>query len=538
MTNDNTTRKKANAVFFAAVMVISMVAAGFAAAPAAAAADGITLDSTSVQTGTDVSGDVSNDSATDDTIYVVIDEDGDGEFDDGESNLSVAADSSGSTAFSGLSTDGLSEGDYDVYAFNESSGYSLSDGDAIDGEASTTLTIDNSGPSIRKATHYENSSGPVLELAIANGDSVVDDSAEAYAVFENGTEVDISGTLDFSDAGSGQVVADVSSFYNDITEVKVNGIDDTAGNSIEGSSDNATVSVTVAPDTVTPTGSDSSTYRGTNLAVQNTTDLGDTFTFDGAGIDRTRGAGPGSNVYVLDTDDLEIGTLNISDGGNNQIQVDIESLGLDVESDEEEFTTNDDVTATVTADDINRDVEAVLLNSDGDETDYTASGTIDTDGNVVLNFGQIASDDIGEYEVEVTDVDSGVTATSGTFNVTEAAEGDVSFEQGFVTEDRGDVANITINFQGDIETATLRVGDDDEVGYESNITVDSGGEDSVTVGFNTYVAGNTSSLSIDDLAYVVDADSDAEVTGANESVNDLANMLATGTYPLALSSEN
>jgi len=36
MTNDNTTRKKANAVFFAAVMVISMVAVGFTAAPAAA----------------------------------------------------------------------------------------------------------------------------------------------------------------------------------------------------------------------------------------------------------------------------------------------------------------------------------------------------------------------------------------------------------------------------------------------------------------------------------------------------------------------
>ena len=36
MTNDNNTRKKANAVFFAAIMVVSMVAVGFAAAPAAA----------------------------------------------------------------------------------------------------------------------------------------------------------------------------------------------------------------------------------------------------------------------------------------------------------------------------------------------------------------------------------------------------------------------------------------------------------------------------------------------------------------------
>ena len=36
MTNDNNTRKKANAVFFSAIMVISMLAVGFAAAPAAA----------------------------------------------------------------------------------------------------------------------------------------------------------------------------------------------------------------------------------------------------------------------------------------------------------------------------------------------------------------------------------------------------------------------------------------------------------------------------------------------------------------------
>ena len=38
MTNDNTTRKKANAVFFSVIMVISMAAVGFAAAPAAATA--------------------------------------------------------------------------------------------------------------------------------------------------------------------------------------------------------------------------------------------------------------------------------------------------------------------------------------------------------------------------------------------------------------------------------------------------------------------------------------------------------------------
>jgi len=36
MTNETNYRTKANAVFFAAIMVVSMVAVGFAAAPAAA----------------------------------------------------------------------------------------------------------------------------------------------------------------------------------------------------------------------------------------------------------------------------------------------------------------------------------------------------------------------------------------------------------------------------------------------------------------------------------------------------------------------
>ncbi|WP_080505543.1 surface glycoprotein [Halorubrum saccharovorum] len=48
MTNDTNYRKKANAVFFAAVMVVSMVAVGFAAAPAAASADGVNLSPSTV----------------------------------------------------------------------------------------------------------------------------------------------------------------------------------------------------------------------------------------------------------------------------------------------------------------------------------------------------------------------------------------------------------------------------------------------------------------------------------------------------------
>jgi len=81
MTNETNTRTKANAVFFAAIMVVSMVAVGFAAAPAAAATTDLTVDGP-VQSGNDASGTVNYNNSTVD-IYIVLDEDGDGTYDDG-----------------------------------------------------------------------------------------------------------------------------------------------------------------------------------------------------------------------------------------------------------------------------------------------------------------------------------------------------------------------------------------------------------------------------------------------------------------------
>jgi len=70
MTNETNYRTKANAVFFAAIMVVSMVAVGFAAAPAAAAVTGITGDSAGNVT-------VGNGAATQDVTFSVDVEDGD-----------------------------------------------------------------------------------------------------------------------------------------------------------------------------------------------------------------------------------------------------------------------------------------------------------------------------------------------------------------------------------------------------------------------------------------------------------------------------
>jgi len=70
-----------------------------------------------------------------------------------------------------------------------------------------------------------------------------------------------------------------------------------------------------------------------------------------------------------------------------------------------------------------------------------------------------------------------------------------------------------------------------DVGYEANVTVNSDGEDSVTIGFNTYAAASG-----DDFVEVVDDDSDASIDVINET-DGISAILATGSYPLEVSDE-
>ncbi|TKX84612.1 hypothetical protein EXE43_17980, partial [Halorubrum sp. SS5] len=610
MTNDTNTRKKANAVFFAAVMVVSMFAAGFAGSAAAATTGAsITEGSTAVSAGPGESATIQNITVADanggngnqveiDNISVA--KTGGGAItaadvdqielvvggqtiatNDSVSSLSDVRFGTSSTefssngAFSNTDTDSDSEDELVlddggsevidvVVTFTsdaEVDGDTLSTtttvnllSDAQSGStveafsgpsytstsaASSALTLnDGEAPNLQKATHYvsgDSSIGATIELVFdENVDTSTIANSDITVGLDNGNTLNL-GSATSAGASSSQLFVNTSNtVYNNVQNVSISGVDDNGGNTIDDTFD-----VTFAPSTVyTPTNSVAESdffdaFSGENVAIEGAED--DAFDIDGPGVSRTRGSGSNSQIYVLDTDDFEVGEYNITNSANEEVVLNIRSLGLSVEADEGNFTTNDAVTATVTSDTINREITADLLDSDGDVVD-TVDATIDSDGEVSVDFG--TQSETGTYTIEVTDVNSAVTAESGDFDINEAPEGDVSFEQGFITEERGDTANITINFQGDIETATLRVGDDDEVGYESNITVDSGGEDSVTVAFNTYVAGNTSTLSSADLAYVADADSDAEVTGFNESVDDLANMLATGTYPLALSSEN
>ncbi|GAA0723839.1 PGF-CTERM protein/surface glycoprotein (TIGR04207 family) [Halorubrum trapanicum] len=534
MTNDNTTRKKANAVFFAAVMVVSMVAVGFAAAPAAAAGSNLDIGNGddadyAIQSGNNLTG-VQVDDTDADTpgLFVFVDENGNGEFDTGEANITATGYTGGASdiAVGDLETDDLGEGDYDVYAYENAS---LNDGDSSF-DTNVQLTIDDTSDDPRKATHYDSAlnGSVVVEVAYDNDVVVTQSNAEADINLANGTTVDVnSGIVEGID---GQVLVPTGQPYNNVENISIEGgVTDLAGNSV--SDDD--FDVTFAPTSVDTTSNASTVdaLSGENIALE--ANEGDSIDIEGPSTGVTRGTGVNSQVYVFDTDGLETGDYNVTNGNVERV-IELGDLGLGVESDEDEFTTNDNVTASVTADEINRPITAELIDSDGDVVD-DLNAQIDSDGNAEVDFGTVSETDT--YTINVTDDNSGISAQTGDFDVVEAPEGDITFEESFVTEQRGDVANITINFQGDRDMAYLTIGDDDEVGYETNVTVDADGEDNVTVGFNTYIAGNTTSSNVSgsDVVFLADQDSDASVSFVNESETNLENMLAAGTYPFEIS---
>ena len=529
MTNETNYRTKANAVFFAAIMVVSMVAVGFAAAPAAAATTELTVDGP-VQSGNDASGTVENDTNSTGDIYIVLDEDGDGTYDDGEANISQAA-ASGSQTWSGLSTDGLDEGDYTVYAYQNAS---LNDGDDLETNAgqSTTLTIDDTSSELRKATHYVSNSssiGATIELAF---DDTVDastiDAADITVGFADGTESDLGGSASAGSA-DGQIFVNTSStVYNNVENVSISGIEDSAGNAVV----EDTYDVTFGPTTV-DTREDGSSYeafRGENVVLEG--NAGDSFDVEGEGVSRTRGTGAGSQVYVLNTENFVGDEYNITNNNNNaETTLDVSELGLDVEVDEEEFETDEDVTATVTSDAIDRDITAELIDSDGDEYD-TVEGTIDADGELEVDFGTVS--DADTYTIEVTDDNSGITAESGDFEVVEARDGDASFANGTTEVTQGDVAEITVELDN-TQNGYVVIGNAEDDNYQANISITDGVDDAddadgeVTILFNTYAAG-------DNTYTVVEAESDddeAVLDNENHPIQtDVDNLLDTGEYEM------
>jgi hypothetical protein len=111
------------------------------------------------------------------------------------------------------------------------------------------------------------------------------------------------------------------------------------------------------------------------------------------------------------------------------------------------------------------------------------------DGVLDANFSGVEP---GTYEVTVVATDTAASATTEIV-VSEEEPGAATFENGTVVEQRGDVAQFTVQFE-DTDRATVTVGSPD-VGYEITFTlVDADGDGEATVRLNTFLAGQQPGL--------------------------------------------
>ena len=447
MTNDNHTRKKANAVFFSVIMVISMVAVGFAgfAGTAAAQNPDPQLDKNPLHFASD------------------------GEVTYNASNDTIAA---GNGVIELAFNDSVSENTGNVTLFNQA------------GDEVTNFSLN---------------------------DSAVD-----------------------ADADSGQVIINVA----DLEDIDDEGVLPRVGDiTVEFDNENdVTSEVRFLGSTITDT-DDTNVFEGSQIAfVGENLSFGVEITSDS--VFATRSTGENSQVARFNTADRPLEQYNVTGDDEFTAGADFQlrDLGLDIEVDDLEIIVDEDVTGTVSATDSDRDVEVELLDADDEVED---SDTIDLGIDAEADF-TLTPESTGDFVVEATDLSSGATVQSDVIEVTEAPDGDIEFDDSFVTVDQGDLAEVTINFEGDQEDAFLRFGDVDEVGYSANVTVDSGGEDSVTLLFNTYAAGTDRG----DLVTIQDADdSDAQIVDnpdgvPAQSTDDLARILAQGTYPMELDGQS
>jgi len=501
---------KIRSIVLAALMVFSVFAGTVAlSGTVAATATGVTVqDSDSTYAAGDTVTFTVTDNSNGDEVQYFLDTNDNGEFDEGEPNGSVT----GSAGASGDQTldipSDAENGDYLIRAVQNAT---LNGGEA--GEANATITVDNDAPTLRKATHYVDSDdGALIELAFT--EDIGTAPSDVTVGFDDGDTETLAVSDDNDDARitlstSGEV-------YSDIRNVTIaeDTFEDTAGNPVAADD----YDVTFAPSTVEAGNLDADSYVGSNIAFE-ANNTNSEIDFDGPSFSPTRSTGSGSQVFVVNSDDFDEGTYNASFQDGGSASVELTSLGLSASADN--VTTDDAVTATIEADDVDRDVNVELLDSDDEVVDSTTV-TIDADGQATVDFG---TQDAGDYTVVATDVATEVEAEDS-LTVSEASDATATLTQNTFDVSQGGIAEIDVELSATTE-GTLVIGDEADDGYQANVTFTDENEDGeVTIQFNTYNAGTANG--------VVSAEGDDEAN-LNSDDTDLGTaLLGQGGYDLAV----
>ncbi|WP_328763855.1 BGTF surface domain-containing protein [Haloarcula salinisoli] len=230
-----------------------------------------------------------------------------------------------------------------------------------------------------------------------------------------------------------------------------------------------------------------------------------------------------SDGSVNASDQFEVVTMDLSaefedssvgnDGGSTDVEYEVTS---DIRADDYSVNISAEGLDTDELGDIFQNANINTTYEDEDTIEVTQSGSGTADGTFDLNFTDIDADTY-TFEANVTDADASDTDT---IEVTDTGSAEADFGDNVFVEQRGDIANITVEMSNTDE-ATIQIGQDSN-GYAAVAEVTDDDEDGVAyVEFNTFTAGH-----YDERAEVITGgDEDTDVTVTSSS-----NLTGNGYY--------
>lgn len=476
MTNDNNTRKKANAVFFSVIMVLSMVAVGFAgfagSAAAVAADDGdLTFNDQELVdeevTISDVTATTSGDSANAEATAVV-----------------TYTNSTGDEIVAGFADANESDGDDIQVAIDDDSGFP--------GNHTAWLFADSVSVSVGQDVTGLAGSDLASESAL-----VVDESFDV--------------SYDQADLHTGELIYQGQ-------EVLVKNLTASQSYTLQEFVDTETTRTRVQLSTGTDENFTTFTTEGRNSAD---------YFISGSGSN-----GSESATFEIVTQELtaEFDEDSVDNRGSGA------ETFVTLESDlRTEYPVTVSADGDLTAEELEDIFGASNVESLDEDDDEISLGTV-SDGDVDVDFDEI---DAGDYEFTFS-VDDTSAEDTASVTVKDVGEGELDVNPSSITQQQGDVVAINVTASEAASSGTLVIGNDEDVGYQANVSIDDFGDnDEITIYFNSYAAGN-SSVDAGDTIWLDsdDADDDAEIsfTDANQTLG--IDQLDSGDYELAVSTSS
>jgi|GEM_PF-740066 len=251
----------------------------------------------------------------------------------------------------------------------------------------------------------------------------------------------------------------------------------------------------------------------------------------GTNASSTRSVADGQAVVTIQAQDLNITAVDENEDELDEIRLDEEFNILTLSN-------RNDFSVDVTSDNLSQDdLEDLLASSDqltlgdidqGDDDEVFIDG-FDGDFTLTnLSFGEGGADlSTGNYTLDF-DVNDTDASDSFTLEVNDESDAEADFDEGVFPGVRGDIAQVSLTTDEDVDEVNITVGNADEQGYETYFIAEPNDDNEIRFNINTYTAGRVGP----------EADSYEGVDGTSISgvtlVDGVTRVLESGTYDISV----